>query len=96
MYCYSAKIRNIEMLLNNDQFDKLTNNQICHYSGILAKKIGIDRINSIDKNGNKLPYHINNCVPCLPICNYVKGCLAYDEFKNQCKKICYHRRNFVR
>lgn len=90
-YCYSAKDRNIEMLLNEEQFDKLTNNQKCYYSGLYVKKIGIDRFNSIDENGNKLPYHINNCVPCLPICNYVKGSLNYDEFKIHCKKICSYK-----
>ena len=45
---------------------------------------GIDRI---DPNGN---YDIHNCVPCCPVCNYMKHTLSKDAFYKQILKIVEH------
>lgn len=90
-YCEGAKNRKINMELSKDEFKKLTTNQKCFYSGIKSDIIGIDRINSVDPDtGSKLPYSIENCVPCLPACNYLKCDLDLDSFKLQCIKIFDH------
>ena len=42
---------------------------------------GVDRIDS-----NK-DYNLDNCVPCCPICNYMKHTLSQNDFYNQIVKI---------
>lgn len=87
-YRYGAEKRNIIFNLTNKEFTNLINDKNCHYCNNLFNKIGVDRINSFDKNGNKLPYNINNCVSACKTCNYVKREIDYNEFISQIKKIC--------
>lgn len=75
----SAKNRKIDYQLSDDEAIKLISSN-CYYCGT-KDNISIDRIDS------NIGYEIDNCVPCCPMCNYMKRLYGKEEFINQCKKI---------
>lgn len=45
-------------------------------------------LNGIDRKDNKLGYTLENSLPCCSICNWAKGDMSYDEFKDWIKRLC--------
>jgi DNA-directed RNA polymerase subunit RPC12/RpoP len=93
VYKLSAKKRNIEFKLSNEEFFKLTQ-QPCYYCGkelsmsIKSKYNNGDYIyNGIDRINNNIGYIIENCVPCCNICNIAKSDNTYEEFITMAKNI---------
>lgn len=78
-YKDSAKRKNLEMLLTDEQMDSLFQ-MPCTYCGAVPLN-GIDRVDS-DKG-----YIPNNCVACCSTCNYAKGHLKLQQYLTQCVSI---------
>lgn len=85
-YQWSAKKRNREFALTENQFRALTLAD-CHYcnsrpSKIMktSSKLSIYVYNGIDRVDNKIGYIVGNCVSCCECCNKAKGTKTYDEF----------------
>ena len=80
----SAKTRNIEYLLTDDEAMLLLTS-VCFYCGEQEQQIGIDRLNS------DIGYQKDNCVSCCSMCNRMKQIYTDAEFIARCKKISqYH------
>lgn len=47
--------------------------------------------NGIDRKDSKVGYHLENCVPCCPTCNYMKSDMHHDDFLELCSKIANRR-----
>lgn len=43
--------------------------------------------NGIDRKDSSVGYHLDNCVPCCPTCNYMKSDMHHDEFIELCRLI---------
>lgn len=70
----------------------------CYYCGAAPstyREIGAGRwarksevpTNGIDRKDSSIGYHIHNCVPCCPTCNYMKSDMHHDDFLELCSKI---------
>lgn len=79
-YQRSAKKRNIEWLLTEDDF-KTFWGVPCNYCGDEIETIGIDRID------NEKPYILENCTSCCSTCNKMKLDLTHEKFINKIKQI---------
>lgn len=79
-YQRSAKKRNIEWLLTEDDF-KFFWGVPCNYCGDEIETIGIDRID------NEKPYILENCTSCCSTCNKMKLDLTHEKFINKIKQI---------
>lgn len=79
-YQRSAKKRNIEWLLTENEFKSFWNVP-CTYCGAEIDTIGIDRIN------NDKPYVLDNCTSCCSTCNKMKLDLSQEVFINKIKQI---------
>ena len=53
----------------------------CYYCGDSYDGIGFDRV--VNTHG----YHIDNIVPCCPICNRMKNSAGLRDFVDRCKRI---------
>jgi len=82
IYLNSAKSRNIEFLLTEDDFNIITrkNCYICGKENTEIHKNGIDRLN------NDLGYTIENSKPCCGDCNIMKRIYSFDEI---IEKFCF-------
>ncbi len=85
-YIYSAKVRNLNFELSEEQFNWLTT-QNCTYCGIepigLIKaegKYGEYKYNGIDRVDSKQGYTFDNSVPCCKFCNMAKREYPVEEF----------------
>ena len=59
----------------------------CHYcwgEPTQASRIGIDRMDS------KKGYSLENCVPCCPVCNFMKNTMKYADFLSHVQLIAGH------
>ena len=59
----------------------------CHYcwgAPTQASRIGIDRMDS------KKGYSLENCVPCCPVCNFMKNTMKYADFLSHVQLIAGH------
>jgi hypothetical protein len=74
-YKKNAKIRNLDFIINYDEFCSIIKSN-CYYCGILQNK----GINGIDRIDSKQGYLNNNCVSCCKMCNYLKRVLDKDIF----------------
>jgi hypothetical protein len=71
----SAKSRNIEFLLTEDDFNIITRKN-CYICGKENKEI---HKNGIDRFNNDLGYTIENSKPCCGDCNIMKRIYSFDE-----------------
>jgi len=79
-YRSSAKARNIEFNLSEEQFKSFWQKP-CNYCHSEIETIGIDRV---DSSGS---YEMDNCVPCCTYCNYMKSDLSTEAFFSHICKI---------
>eukprot|EP01083_Nonionella_stella_P042202 114136_1 len=77
----SAKVRNKDMKLTDDEIKEILANNHCFYCDIDFDMIGIDRMDN-DKG-----YEKDNVVPCCKTCNIMKRTLSVDYFIKICKHI---------
>lgn len=77
-YKKSARLRNIEFNLNNEEFYNMTK-QNCYYCDVPPAQIKRAKLhygeylyNGIDRVDNTKGYINTNCVPCCKECNYNK------------------------
>lgn len=87
-YLSAAKRRNLIFNLTFEEFLNFTNKN-CYYCNSFPKQTfknqnhhGNYIYNGIDRINNNLGYEINNCITCCKICNFSKGKMTQEEFKN--------------
>lgn len=93
-YKRSANKRNLDFLLTENEFTKLTEGN-CFYCGTIPNQIikgqgktsGDFIYNGIDRLDPNLGYVTGNCVPCCWTCNNMKSNLSLNEFYEHIKKI---------
>jgi hypothetical protein len=98
-YKASAKKRNLEWSLSEEQFDLLTSGN-CHYCGTEPKQICRASIscrqtsqiiyNGIDRVNNTLGYISENTVSCCKVCNRAKDVMSQDEFLSWASRVTRH------
>lgn len=95
-YKASAKRRNINWELSNDQFKVLTQ-KVCNYCGTQPLQKAefncysdVYLYNGIDRVDSKLGYSLDNCVACCKYCNYAKFTHTHEEFKQWIIKAFQH------
>lgn len=93
VYQASAKRKNFEFTLTNEQFREITSSN-CYYCGIEPKQIskitkGITSYiyNGIDRMNNNKGYTIENSVACCKECNFLKSSRNMKEFCDLVNKI---------
>ena len=86
-YKDSAKKRNIEFLLKDEEAVKLITSA-CFYCAEFSYKNA--KVSGIDRQDNSIDYTLENSVPCCTICNFMKGQLDPLVFIDKCKKISEH------
>lgn len=79
-YKKAASKRNIEWLLNEDEFKSFWGKP-CYYCNDEISTIGIDRID------NNQGYMFSNCRPCCSTCNTMKMALSDELFIKKIKQI---------
>jgi len=98
-YKYSAKKREYSFLLNKKEFSFLIKSN-CFYCEsepnqkriITEKKRSVWHegeflyVNGIDRFDNSLGYTLENSVTCCKICNFAKGAMQVEDFKDMIKK----------
>lgn len=95
----NAVKRGHEFYLTFDQYMSLIR-QNCYYCGnaprpatseVLSKRGNPKQptfyYNGIDRLDSTKDYTLDNCVPCCPMCNYMKNTYSVDAFYNQIRKI---------
>jgi len=80
-YKNSAKRRNIEWLLTDDEATVVLERE-CFYCG---KEPELS--NGIDRKDNDGPYIMTNIVTACKECNWMKGTVHIDDFLEQCRKV---------
>jgi len=83
-YKRNAKVRNLDWLLSNVEFD-LLQSQICYFCGK-------EPINGIDRLDNTKGYLFDNCVSCCTTCNRAKLEMTESDFLNWIIKVTKYRR----
>jgi hypothetical protein len=85
-YKRSAKKRNLDFLLSEDEFKNITQSN-CFYCVCETKKPTYGKYkngnyicNGIDRLDSNLGYTSENSVPCCSKCNFAKKRMTYDEF----------------
>jgi len=86
-YKDSAKKRNIEFLLKDEEAVKLLTSTCFYCAGFSYKNA---KVSGIDRQDNSVDYTLENSVPCCTICNFMKGQLDPLVFIDKCKKISEH------
>ena len=79
-YCHSAKTRNLELSITNDDYNSITENP-CHICGKINNELnenGIDRIDS------SVGYILENTKSCCAECNYMKIDYGFDDMLTKC------------
>jgi 5-methylcytosine-specific restriction endonuclease McrA len=106
MYKDSAKKRNLSFELSKEDFrsmvvlpciycgDCCITGALCTYDKKQRSQEAIDHAQffytGIDRLNSNLGYTKENCVPCCRKCNYAKGVMTVEEFKNWIKKVFYN------
>lgn len=98
-YKQGAKNRGHSFDLSFEEFNSIISCN-CAYCGELPKEADGEllikrgdthqptiRYNGVDRVNPELGYSIDNCVPCCPKCNYMKGTLQKEEFLFHIEKI---------
>ncbi len=90
-YKNSAKKRNIEWDLSDEETFELFDAEFCFYCTEEEpdKTMGIDRIN------NEIGYNKDNVIPCCSMCNMMKTCLDIDIFIEKCRYINNYKNNNI-
>lgn len=83
IYIKSAKFRNISFSLDFDAYCAIAENP-CYYCGDINKTRGF---HGIDRKDSSMGYMVDNCAPCCPMCNYMKGKLSETIFSNRIETI---------
>lgn len=85
-YGRSARRRNIEFSLSQDEFINITSKN-CYYCGVEPMTISKSKgtfgqyvHNGVDRLDSNVGYVLNNCVPCCWMCNRAKLDSPLDEF----------------
>lgn len=91
---YSARSRNLELLLTNEEIWKLSARN-CTYCGAepanVAKSCTSTVLyNGIDRVDNSVGYILSNCVPCCSQCNVAKAGLSVDQFVSWIRRASAH------
>ena len=94
-YKYTANKKNLKFDITKKQFRNLTSKNCfyCNSSPNTKSKThekrhnGVYTYNGIDRKNNNKGYIRSNCVSCCEICNRMKLCLGYSQFKNHVTKI---------
>jgi hypothetical protein len=95
MYKYSAKNREIEFLLTDEEFRSLIERS-CYYCGAPpSNRFVSDWVSDpevliysgVDRKDSSVGYRNENCVSCCKVCNYMKDVLSIEDFIEQCKRI---------
>lgn len=82
-YCFSAKKRNIEWGLTNDEFKSIYNED-CHYCG---HKSNPSDYNGVDRYDNTIGYIVGNCVSACEHCNFYKSDFSVEYWISKLIKI---------
>ena len=77
VYKSAAKKAGRVLALPIEDFEILVKSN-CHYCG--AEPV---TLNGIDRLDNKKGYFLDNCVPCCPVCNWMKSDLSLNEFSEK-------------
>lgn len=94
-YKSSAKQRNYDFMLTNDQFKNLTSDS-CFYCGVEpTQQIATDNkiewgtylYNGIDRVDNTIGYVESNCVSCCWLCNQAKYNMSQNDFITWIKRL---------
>lgn len=98
----NASNRGHKFLLTFGEFNDLIS-QPCHYCGDEPREASAEllkhrgdthqptiRYNGIDRLDPTKDYTIDNCVPCCPVCNYMKHTQQKEDFLKQVEKIYNH------
>lgn len=94
-YKQSARRRNFEFILNDDEFRKLISSN-CFYCGSEPKQkrqrsvSGYMMFNGIDRIDSSRGYVPGNVLPCCSTCNFMKRSLRYNDFIAHIEKIYEH------
>jgi hypothetical protein len=64
--------------ISENEFNKLSSKN-CYYCGV-------EGLNGIDRLDSSIGYTKENCVPCCKHCNYAKGNLSMDHFKEWARR----------
>ena len=104
-YKLGANSRHHSFNLSFEDFNNIISKP-CYYCGEppreVSKEILIKRgdthqppikYNGVDRINPDIGYQIDNCVPCCPICNYMKHTLQEHEFLSHIQKIYNHKIN---
>lgn len=99
----NAASRNHGFNLSFEEFDNIIQ-QDCYYCGEKPRPATEKQLkergntkqptfyyNGIDRIDSTKDYSVDNCVPCCPVCNYMKHTLSQNDFYNQIIKIYKHR-----
>ena len=74
--------------ISEEEFYELSSKN-CYYCGVAGPN-GIDRVDS------SIGYIKRNCVPCCKHCNYVKGNLSMNHFKEWVKRfVAYQKQHKI-
>lgn len=90
-YKKSAKKRNKEWLLTDEQFDSLVLGD-CFYCGAEPNRLietcnNSMLLNGIDRNDNSRGYDAENCVTACKDCNYAKRKMSQEDFFDMCRRV---------
>lgn len=98
-YKISAKKRNLEWSLSDQQFDLLTSGN-CYYCDVEPKQIckasrscrqtSQTIYNGIDRVDNTKGYEIDNVVSCCKVCNRAKDTMTQQEFLDWATRVAKH------
>lgn len=98
----NANKRSYIFELTQEEYENIIT-QNCYYCGEPPKQMSEDLMrkrgnmkeppfsyNGVDRKDNNIGYIKDNCVPCCPICNYMKRNYSLQDFLNQVNKINTH------
>lgn len=98
----NALTRNHDFKLTQDEYEEIIFKD-CYYCGEHPKSMTNEQIknrgnmnepplfyNGIDRIDSNVGYIKENCVPCCPMCNYMKRIYTQKDFYNQITKIYKH------
>lgn len=98
----NARKRKHGFYLTFSEFNEIISKP-CHYCGEEPREMTPEmtknrgdihqppiRYNGIDRIDPQGDYSVENCVPCCPICNYMKHVQKYDDFMAHVAKIYHH------
>lgn len=87
MYKSSAKLRELDFQISEDQFKNITK-YACYLCGHFPS---VEHKNGIDRYDNKIGYVLENCRSCCSDCNIMKKHYEFEELMTKMLEIYHHR-----